>query len=169
MNELTQEYLKTILVFNSVTGDFVRLESAGGAKAGDIAGCRANGYVQIGVKSKLYLAHRLAFLYMTGEWPKADVDHINHIKDDNRWQNIRECTRSQNKANCGIPKTNTSGFKGVCWDDARNRWMVQIKFKGKKIYLGRYEDKCTAAMAYNTKATELFGEFSYLNDINPLG
>lgn len=167
MNEVTQEYLKTILYYNPKTGEFTRLVSTSNYVAvGDIAGSATlGGYVEMSVKNKSYLAHRLVFLYMTGSWPKNDVDHMNQIKNDNRWCNLRECTVSQNLANSKIPKNNTSGFKGVTWYKRDKKWKAQIMFRGKHINIGRYKEKNAAAMAYNDKALELFGEFAFLNEI----
>lgn len=162
---LTQKYLKSVIHYDPKTGYFTRLKAAPRCNVGDIAGTLTNGYVSISVKNKLYRAHRLAFLYMNGKWPKNDIDHINQIKDDNRWENLRDCTCSQNLANVGPQINNTSGYKGVCWHKARNKWQAQIRFKGKQIYLGVYYDIKNAAIAYNIKAKELLGDFAHQNKI----
>jgi len=86
---------------------------------GKIIGCLAGGsrpggeYLRVKFCGKQVYVHRLAFFLMTGEWPKSHVDHINGIKTDNRWCNLRLATMSQNKANEGIRESNSSGWKGV--------------------------------------------------------
>ncbi len=102
---------------------------------------------------------------MTGEWPKDQVDHINQVKDDNRWCNIRECNSSQNKGNELLRADNTSGYKGVVWDKDRNKWRAQISINNKQTNLGRFDCKYEAARAYNEAAIEHFGEFACLNDV----
>ena len=82
--------------YNPITGLFVRKTSKGKWKSGEIAGgIDVHGYVKIRVKNLKYAAHRLAFLYMTGEIPNM-IDHINRIKSDNRWENLRACDASEN-------------------------------------------------------------------------
>jgi hypothetical protein len=81
-----------------------------------VAGClQHNGYRHIGVLGKVYSAHRLAFLYMTGKFPLDEVDHKNHERSDNRWSNLREVTRLENSRNRSMHLNNKSGFSGVCW------------------------------------------------------
>jgi len=166
MIDLDRVQLKSILHYNPDTGEFIRIEGAGSARVGDVAGAiTPYGYLRISVKSKLYFAHRLAFLYMTGNWPSDQLDHINRIRDDNRWNNLRECNQSENSANGSSRKNNTSGFKGVCWNNRDKKWQAGIGFEGKMIAIGLYKQKEQAALAYNEKALELFGEFAYLNEV----
>lgn len=94
-----------------------------------------------------------------------DVDHINHNGLDNRKTNLRICSRSQNSANSRLSKDSTSGFKGVYWHAPRRKWRARICKDGKRINLGTFADKKDAALAYNNKAMELFGEFACLNKI----
>ena len=161
---MTQHELKRKLLYNQTTGNFVRLEAAGRAKAGAVAGYVNNrGYICIGINGREHRAHRLAFLYMTGSFPEDQVDHINQIKEDNRWLNLRCATRSQNLANTKKMKTNTSGYKGVSWKKKNKKWGVKICFQNKQVHLGYFESLEDAALAYNKKALELFGEFAKLN------
>ena len=95
--------------YNPITGLFVRKTSKGKWKSGEIAGgIDVHGYVKIRVKNSKYAAHRLAFLYMTGEVPNM-IDHINRIKSDNRWENLRACDASENAANRSVHSNNSLG------------------------------------------------------------
>lgn len=93
------------------------------------------------------------------------IDHINHNKLDNRKENLRIVTKTQNQGNLEKRSHNTSGFKGVWFDKARGTFAAEIHFKYKKFFLGRYKESKQAAFAYNVKAKELFGEFALLNEI----
>lgn len=136
---LTQKELKKQLHYDPDTGVFTRRISNIRVKAGGVAGGKdKQGYLGIQIKTVLYKAHRLAFLYMNGESPVADVDHINHNRLDNRWANLRAATRSENTRNTSIGKRNTSGFVGVTWDKRRSKWMAQIIVNRKNIYLGQF-------------------------------
>lgn len=117
------------------------------------------------LKENIHYNHRLAFLYMTGRFPKDEIDHINHIKDDNRWCNLRECTRSKNMMNSLRYKNNKSGYKGVSWHGKIGRWRSQIRINFQNKDLGHFNCKHEAAKKYNEKAKELFGNFAYQNEI----
>lgn len=93
----------------------------------------------------------------------VEVDHINHDKLDNRRSNLRLCDRKQNKANTRIVSTNTSGYKGVSLH--RGKWQASIRIDGKLLYLGAYNNIVDAAIQYNKKAYEVWGEFAWLNPI----
>ena len=143
MSKLTETELKEALHYSPDTGIFTRRKDGGGAKVGDIAGCtnNVNGYIQIGVKGKLYLAHRLAWLYMTGEWPKDQIDHINRVRNDNRWENIRDVSRAGNRRNQKLDKRNTSGTCGVYWHKTERKWHAIIGVNGEPKHLGSFECK----------------------------
>lgn len=91
------------------------------------------------------------------------VDHINGDGLDNRKHNLRGCSASQNLMNRGKQSNNTSGFKGVSWHKVHNKWVAQIKVNGKGRTLGYYGDAVTAAKHYDEAATQLHGEFAFLN------
>lgn len=93
------------------------------------------------------------------------VDHINMDKLDNRRENLRICTKSQNGMNRGLQTGCSSRFKGVCWHKNRHKWYSYICRDGKSLFLGSYDDEVSAAISYNNKAAELFGEFARLNKI----
>jgi len=103
--------------------------------------------------------HRLVIGAKDGQY----VDHINENKADNRKENLRIATYSQNLACRGPYKNNTSGYKGVSWDKRRKVWMVLLGYQGKRIYVGSFNDKNKAAQMYNIKAKEIFGDFAYQN------
>ena len=154
---LTQARLKELLHYCPESGLFTwRVRSSRNVKAGDVAGCQGNGYTQISISRKLHYAHRLVFLYIEGEMPKDGVDHINHIKDDNRWCNLRHATTSINHMNMPMGKNNTSGFIGVHWDKATSKWKASIKIDGKAKHLGRYMSLMAAIFA-RKKAEREFG------------
>lgn len=105
------------------------------------------------------MEHRLIFLYMTGTLPKY-VDHKNRKKDDNRWCNLRETTKSQNGAN--MVRKNRHGVKGVYQIKSKHndRFAVSIKVNYKKIYLGSFDTLKEAKAAYEKAANYYFGEYS---------
>jgi len=94
------------------------------------------------------------------------IDHINGDKLDNRKENLRVCKQSENCANRGLNKNNTSGFKGVCFDKRKNKWMAKIQVNRKYIFCGYAETPEQAALKYNIFATKHFGEFAVLNNIH---
>ena len=150
---LTQSRLKELFDYCPDTGIFVRKISQGAAKKGKIAGCLSKGYYRIRVDNFLYLSHRLAWLYVHGTLPEF-VDHINRISTDNRIENLRPVTKAQNQQNHGISKTNKSGYVGVSWDKARNKWFACIQHENKTIALGRFTDIEMARKAYQQAANK---------------
>ncbi len=91
------------------------------------------------------------------------VDHIDGNGLNNRKSNLRLCTFAQNAHNSRPRRNSSSRYKGVCWHKVKKKWTVSIYKGGKRTYLGYYDDEIEAALAYDRKATELFGEFAYLN------
>jgi hypothetical protein len=131
--ELTQDKLKELLDYNPSTGEFIwKVYRNWRSKVGDTAGSVGNhGYVVIGVNGEAYLAHRLAFLYMEGEFPPDEVDHINTVETDNHWRNLCKCTRKENNNNAAtlssmskshIGKSHTPEHISRISESARNRW-----------------------------------------------
>jgi hypothetical protein len=150
MDTLTQKELKEVLDYDADTGKFTWLKATNNRiKVGGIAGCinKVHGYRAIKINGKIYKAHRLAFLYMTGKFPPDDTDHINHSRDDNRFVNLRKVTRLENLRNQSMYSKNKSGFTGVYWDKARNKWKANIKINGKSKHLGRFTDMDDAVIA----------------------
>ena len=139
-NELTAEKLREFLHYEPETGIFTRkVSTARRVKAGDVAGCPdGRGYLLIQAQSRLYRAHRLAWLYVYGTWPTDQIDHINRIRTDNRISNLREVSHKQNGQNRSKPSNNTSGYTGVRWYKRISKWVAQIRHNYKHIYLGCY-------------------------------
>jgi len=146
---LTQKKLKELLHYNPETGLFTRLvHRSSNATIGRIAGCaNLDGYIMIKIGKRLYSAHRLAFLYITGEWPADQMDHVNHIRDDNKWLNLNPVSSSENSRNVSMRKNNTSGIVGVFWDKSKNRWVAQIRKSRKQVNIGAFKDKFEAICA----------------------
>jgi hypothetical protein len=145
---LTQERLKELLNYDSETGIFTRKTSIAGHKAGSISGASQNkGYIQMYVDGKNYLAHRLAWLYVYGCFPKYQIDHINRNKKDNRIVNLRDVSNSINQHNNTLRSHNTSGTTGVMFSQKRKHWVSQIHIDNKRIYLGTFKDKEMAIQA----------------------
>ncbi len=115
-------------------------------------------YLGIPYKGKLEYAHRLAVFLQTGEWPPDLTDHKNGVKLDNRWGNLRPATMAQNKANEGIRKSNTSGWKGVSFCKQTGKWRSYVG--GKMKHIGRYDCPVAAHLAYLVEAHKIYGEFA---------
>jgi hypothetical protein len=156
-----RDSLRRILHYESGTGVFTwRVSPARNVRVGDIAGYHdQRGYRHIGIGDREYLAHRIAFFYMTGEWP-PEIDHINRDPSDNRWSNLRAVTHAQNMANMSLHSNNTSTYTGVSWHKQRRKWIAQIRVKGRVISLGRYSLPEEARAAYVAASKKHFGEFA---------
>lgn len=112
------------------------------------------------VLNKQYLLHRLAWFYMTGAWPESDLDHINGVRDDNRWENLRLASRSQNNSNTRLRSNNSTGVKGLSFDRRRGKYMASICSKGTRKFLGYFNDKVSAAKALTAARVVFHGDFS---------
>jgi hypothetical protein len=135
--ELTQENLKDVLHYDPETGNFTRLKNKG-SKSPSV-GTLLNGYLRIGVGQKIYAAHRLAWLYMTGSFPSGQIDHINGNKLDNRFVNLRVATASENKQNMRKARRGSrSGLIGASWHTQSQKWRAAIQIDGKKKHLGYF-------------------------------
>ena len=152
---IKHEDLLEVIKYDPSTGIFKYIKNIKRKKAGSIANTKhSSGYIQIGLYGEIYLAHRLACFYMTKEWPEDQMDHINHIRNDNRWCNLREATNITNHMNRPMQANNKSGFTGVYFSNTYEKWIAEIKILGKKSFLGRYdklEDAISARMNGNLK------------------
>jgi len=129
-------------------------------RQGAIAGKTSDRYSKICVGGGRYYAHRLAFLYMTGEWPNGIVDHIDGNGMNNAWSNLRKASSSQNVANGKLAKNNRSGFKGVYRHKQTGNYVALIHAGGQKYHLGCFPTPEEAHAAYMTAAKIYFGEFA---------
>lgn len=150
----TADELRAALSYDPSTGEFRwrarqdREQDWNTRWAGEVAGAILPvGYRYIKIGGKLQLAHRLAWLWMTGEWPEAQIDHINRDRTDNRWENLREATNQQNQLNTGLRSTNKSGVTGVSWSKKARRWYAAITVDGRMKNLGFYEEIADAIAA----------------------
>jgi hypothetical protein len=128
---------------------------------GDIAGgINDEGYVKIKIQNKTYSAHRLAFYFMTGNFPPEEVDHINNVRNDNRWSNLRLANDNHNNANKGIQSNNTSSVKGVSWNALQNNWRARIQVNKVPITVGYFTDLEDARIAIEAARKKYHGEFA---------
>src|ERR1035441_176851 len=134
---LTQDRLKKLVSYNCGTGEFTSLIQRGKSRAGSIIGSsRYDGYKSITINYRHYLAHRLAWFYICGRWPREHIDHINGDPSDNSFSNLREATNGQNNANSRMSIRNRSGVRGVRWHDLSSKWLAEITKNGKTRHPG---------------------------------
>lgn len=159
---ITQERLKELFEYGAESGYLIRKESRGnGVVAGSILGSRnGQGYLDGMVDGQTHRVHRLIWLYFYGVLPVSQVDHINGIRDDNRIENLRLVTHTQNQWNRRPQAGSTIGLKGVSYRKDRNRWVASILVNGKNQYLGYFKTPEEAHAAYCAAAVKLHGEFA---------
>lgn len=166
-NDLTAEYVRRLIRYEPETGELVWLTRTpdmfkdGNHSAEHV--CRRwnsrlassaikmknqYGYICARIDGVRYLAHRIAWLYMTGEWPMKQIDHRNGICSDNRWENLRAASALENGQNLKIKKSNKSGFPGVHFSKHRRKWIASIKVNYVNKHLGNFDDQGAAFAAY---------------------
>jgi hypothetical protein len=149
--DLTAQRLREVLSYNPDTGEFRWLSSGKGRKSSLEAGAVApdSGYVFICIDWQRHRAHRLAWLYVYGEWPKDQIDHINGVRADNRIANLRDVTNDINGQNRRAALSNNrSGYLGVSWKKSASRWIATISDGGKHKHLGSFATAEEAHTAY---------------------
>ena len=158
MQHITQSDIKTLLWYDPESGAFrYRVPTSPISKPWRLAGGKSSaGYLQIWVGKHHVYAHRLAVLYMTGEWPPQDVDHIDGCRDNNRWANLRLASRKQNNENQSLVRRNTSGFRGVTFAKSNGKWKAQVGHAGKNVYVGYYDTPEEAGAAAAAKRRQLY-------------
>jgi len=161
--------LKELLHYDPETGIFTRIKIGTpgnqrylGKPAGNLGG---KNYWYICVDGRTYKAHRLAWLYMTGEWPLEQIDHINGNRSDNRFSNLRQATNAQNQQNRGLQKSNTTGHKGIHWLPRKRPWRATITCNKRRVYLGCFYTKEEAVSAYIAAMKTHHGEFAKAYDL----
>lgn len=150
---ITQEQLCDLLDYNDMTGDFTWKKSPSrNVKKNSVAGSvTKTGYMAIKVLGNSYLAHRLAWLYVYGKWPKENIDHVDTNRTNNAIANLREATAIENGQNRQRHQVNNAtGLLGVFRLKDRKNWRAQIKVNRKQIYLGVFETAQEAHQAYLT-------------------
>lgn len=165
--ELTQELLKEYVHYDPITGIFIlkkkwQLKTTRGVKeVGTTLGYPdGKGHIHFSVLGKKYKAHRLAWLYIYGEWPSDQVDHINGVKFDNRIGNLRVVNNSQNQSNRRAIRS-SSGYKGVFFTRKTGKWIAQFN----KVHLGTFSTPEEAARAYDVYVLEHKGEYAATNEM----
>lgn len=154
------ERVRATISYNPETGKLTRLISKQARRLGDTGYLNKRGYQLVNVGSTRLFAHRVAWFLMTGSWPDNEIDHINAIRSDNRWENLRCARHIENIWNKGVSPKNKSGFKGVTIPLCRRTgWNAKITHNGEGIYLGTFATAQEASNAYQAKAIELRGEF----------
>jgi hypothetical protein len=153
MNTLTYDRLRKVLNYDAHTGVFTwRTKLSRKVVVGREAGTlKPNGYVSIRIDQKAYYAHRLAWCYVYGDWPDEEVDHIDGDKTNNCIANLRQASRKQNMEN-RVQPTGASGYRGVCWLKANQKWRASIVHNGKNIYLGLFNTAEEASAMYRDAA-----------------
>lgn len=152
--QITVDQIKAVLNYDPETGVFTWI------KNGRVAGwANPLGYVYIRVLGKLRQAHRLAWLYVHGEFPAENIDHKNRVPGDNRISNLRPCTQRQNLANTATRRDSTTGIKGVNLMP-HGRYRAMISRDGRMKHLGMFASAAEAQAAYLNAAREMRGEFA---------
>jgi hypothetical protein len=173
---LTAAQLRSVLHYDPETGLFRWHATIDHWRAGLPAGTKSKRHVVLGlgttrrtnqqrhyvlgIKKRVYLAHRLAWLYVYGTWPKGHIDHINCDGSDNRIANLRLATPRQNCCNRRRRSDNTSGVKGVSWSKRTKRWVAHIQHQGKNRHVGSYVSIEEAAAGYAAAAVRFHGEYA---------
>lgn len=152
--------LRERLQYDPTTGHWIWLRSPRAGYAGRPAGSLdAKGYWVIKIDGQSYKASRLAYLYMTGEWPEEEMDHVDTKPWNDVWTNLRPATRLENNQNRQMRNDNRSGAIGVFWNSQRNKWQVQVD----KIHVGLYDSFEEAVAARDSATKNFHGDFAVLN------
>lgn len=162
MTELTHARLLELLHYDPATGVFTwRMARNGHVLAGHRAGNENKShplpYRQIQIGPKNYRAARLAWFYMTGEWPDLEIDHRDRNELNDAWSNLRLATSTQNKANQKKRRDNRTGFKGV--HQCGSRFYARTRINGKPQYLGIFDTAEEASECYKAATFALHGEY----------
>lgn len=140
---ITQDYVKKFYIYEPDTGNFIWAVHRHGSKGvGSVAGkTDSHGYIQIRLNGKSHLAHRIAFIYMTGLAPHdKEIDHVDGVRNNNSWSNLRACNRRQNQQNKIFISDSATGIRGVFKRKNKNAYDVVVSVGGKNRYFGRFPD-----------------------------
>jgi hypothetical protein len=158
---LTLDRLRELLEYDPATGDFRWLVNRGinntkGRRAGTV---NSRGYRVIEINEKAYREQRLAWFYVTGKWPEHEIDHRDRDRQNNRFSNLREATRSENTRNKVCKKSGRTGIRGVTQRE-NGKFRAIITVHQRRIHLGTYNTKEEAQAAYIFAAINLHGDFA---------
>lgn len=155
---ITAERLRELLHYEPETGVFTRRVKTGRCRAGEVAtGTLNHGYILMSVDRTFRAAHRLAWLWMTGEWPTLDIDHIDGNRTNNAWRNLRHVDRSTNLENQRTAKSHnkSTGLLGAYHSPTAGRFVSRIQVRGKNINLGSFGTAQEAHEAYLSAKRQL--------------
>lgn len=153
--------IRDLINYDPMNGVLTAKVNFSGRQAGSVIGSQTwQGYYAFSLFGKKCFAHRLAWLLHYGEWPSMSIDHINGIKTDNRIENLRLCSLSQNQFNKPTPKNNQTGVKGVHFSKRDKKYVAGVQVNGKFRSAGRYNDLESAKQAVMKLREELAGEFA---------
>lgn len=136
-----------------------KISNSNRTKVGSMAGCTSKGYKKVGILGNEYPLHTIIFAMHYGYYPKM-IDHADCNPLNNKIENLREANHFQNNINVKLKKSNTSGYKNVHWDKSRNKWMVYFRINGKRLQIGRYDDKEEAIKIAKETRQNLHKEFA---------
>ena len=166
---MTAEILRMLVIYDLATGEMR-------SRAGKILGTRMRDRNDIGdertghVRIEFsifgrfgFLRHRLAWLYMTGQWPEDQIDHKNLVKFDDRWDNLREASNDKNQANRGLRPHNTSGITGVSFHPSQGKWYAGLSIGGERV-LHAYFNSEDMALEARKCALVAHGDFAFRGD-----
>lgn len=150
------------LRWNILTGSLTREEKRHNTlHGGKVAGCAGDkGYTLVTLKGVQYMAHIIVFFLHEGKWPTEMIDHINGNRGDNRPENLREATASENSCNSKTSSRNSSGVKGVSWNTRKGKWKVRVTKAGKCHFGGWFDCLEDATAKANSMRESLHGDFS---------
>lgn len=158
---------RDLIGYNPETGILTAKVNFNGRQAGSVIGSQTSGgYYSTQLFGKKYFVHRIAWLIHYGEWPAMNIDHINGVKTDNRIENLRLCSVSQNHFNKPTQKNNTTGVKGVCWSKRDKSYVASVQCNGKKYSAGYHKDIESAKNAVMSLRERLAGEFTNHGEAN---
>jgi len=161
-DQITHAELTCLLYYDRETGNFYWRVNRYGVSKGDLAGSvdSRNKYRRIKINERLYLAHRLAWFYVSGQWPINEIDHIDRNRSNNRICNLREATHAENMMNKPAYKNSKTGIKGVYWHKQHKKYAATIQTRGVTKHIGLYVSIESAALARKQASQKIHKQFA---------